>query len=205
MKNAAGQQIEFDVFPKNGKDDYAYLNDIKKDAPLGVASVTVTLPQQSVIILAICVVMSLVASFTLGVERGKLVAKNMAKAPAAPWEKSALPAPAPAAVTAAEKPASGAQGIPVAKTEESSVSAAAAAKKTGPSAGNYVIQVASLNTEKDASRLTEILTKGGWPTFTKTSGKYVVVLAGSFQKKEEALSRIGELKKTYTDCFIKQI
>ena len=33
----------------------------------------------------------------------------------------------------------------------------------------------------------------------------VVVLAGTFREKEEAQSRIGELKKTFTDCFIKQI
>ena len=197
MKNRESQQIEFDVFPKNGKDNYSYLADIKKDTHSGSSSFTVALPQQSVIILVLCVVMLLVASFTLGVERGKLIARNKIAPPAAPWEKVASPAP-----TAGTSP----KETAVLKRQETRPEpATASVKEAEPVAGNYVIQVASLKTEQAASRLAETLTKDGCPSFTKTSGDYVVVLAGTFRKREEAQSRIGELKKTFTDCFIKKI
>ncbi len=197
MKSRDSQQIEFDVFPKNAKDNYSYLADIKKDTPSGSPSFTVALPHQSVIILLLCMVMLLVASFTLGVERGKLVSKNKASAPPAPWEKIATPA-----LEAGTPPQEAAAGT---ARQDEPPAATAAKKKDEPGPGNYVIQVASLKTEQAASRLAEMLTKEGWPSFTKTSGDYVVVLAGTFLKKEEAQGRIGELRKTYSDCFIKKI
>ena len=197
MKNTSGQQIEFDVFPKNAKDDYSYLADIKKDTHSGSSSFSVTLPQQNLIILVLCVVMLLVASFTLGVERGRLMSRNTASATARPWERITVPASTTAGTTVKEVAAPAAA--------EATAPATAAKNEAAPAAGNYVIQVASLKTEQAANRLAETLTKGGWPSFTKTSGDYVVVLAGSFQEKREAQSRIGELKKTFTDCFIKKI
>ncbi len=196
MKNTGNQQIEFDVFPKSAKDNYSYLSDIKKDTHSGTPSFTVALPQQSVIILVLCVVMLLVASFTLGVERGKLVSRNTALAPAAPWERVAA---TPEAGTAPQK------AVATTRQDAAPAPATAVDKKDGPGTENYVIQVASLKTKQAASRLAEMLTQEGWPSFTKTSGDYVVVLAGSFRKREEAQDRIGELRKTYTDCFIKKI
>ncbi len=197
MKDTGSQQIEFDVFPKNAKDNYSYLADIKKDTHSDSSSFTVALPQQSVIILVLCVVMLLVASFTLGVERGKLISRNTALAPAGPWRKIA--APAPKAGTSPKETAD------LTRQKTTPQPATAAEKETEPAAGNYVIQVASLKTKQAANRLAETLTKDGWASFTRTSGDYVVVLAGSFRKKEEAQSRIGELRKTFTDCFIKKI
>jgi len=196
MNKPGGQQIEFDVFPKNPKGDYAYLADIKKDTRSDSSSFTVALPQQSVVILVLCVVLLLVASFTLGVERGKLISRNSVPAPAAPWDKISVPAP-----KSGESPKEKA----ALKQPEAAPTPAAAAKIEAPAAGSYVIQVASLKTEQAASQLAETLTEEGWPSFTKTSGNYVVVLAGRFSKKEEAQSRISELRKTYTDCFIKKI
>ncbi|MGE5279243.1 MAG: SPOR domain-containing protein [Deltaproteobacteria bacterium] len=201
MKTSGGQQIEFDVFPRGGKDDYSYLSDIKKDAS-SPESLTVALPQQSVIILVLCVVMLLVVSFALGVERGKLIARNSVPPAPAAWEKPAAPA--------AETEIRVSSTQPVKEIQEPAAAAAPQApappaQQEGPAAGNYVIQVASLKTEEAAARLAQTLSKEGWPSFTKASGDYVVVLAGSFSKKEEAQNRIGELKKTYTDCFIKQI
>jgi len=196
MKKMDSQQLEFEVFPKDPKDSYSYLSDFKKDTNSGASSITVALPQQSIVILVLCVVMLLVVSFTLGVERGKLISGKTALAPSAPWER--ISAPAPMAVAPSQE-------VPAEARQETPQPAAVATKDAEPAGNQYVIQVASLKTEQAASRLADTLTKGGWPSFTKTSGDYVVVLAGSFREKKEAQNRIGELKKTYTDCFIKKI
>jgi len=203
MRRSGGQQIEFDVFPKDPKGDYSYLADIKKDAPSGHSSVTVALPQQSVIILTLCVVMLLVVSFALGVERGKLVAKGTPKAPGAPWERSAILPADTGTRTSLKKPKQEQIKTAVAQAKEAETGALKQEKT--PPAGNYVIQVASFRTKETASRLVETLVKEGWPSFTKTSGDYEVVLAGSYAKKEEAESKIGRLQKKFTDCFVKPI
>ena len=69
----------------------------------------------------------------------------------------------------------------------------------------YYVKAEDFKTKEAASRLAETLTRNGWSSFTKTSGDYEVVLAGSFAGKKEAESRIGRLQKKFTDCFIKQI
>ncbi|MDD5537754.1 MAG: SPOR domain-containing protein [Candidatus Omnitrophica bacterium] len=204
--NPRGEQIEFDVFPKQDKSDYSYLSGIKEDGARNSASVNVVLSTQSIIILFICVLMLLIASFTVGVEKGKLVtAKATADIkeptlPAAP-EKVALPAPATAenrGVT--ENTAAEPQKIQI---------AAAPAPQTvkevqAPSSG-YAIQVASLKSESAAKGLSETLAKKGFAASVRPSGSYLIVLAGNYASREEAQGKIKELKKTYSDCFIKKI
>ena len=82
-----------------------------------------------------------------------------------------------------------------------------AEKATTPAGirSGYAIQVATVSTQNSAKSLADKLTKKGWPSYTKPSGKYVIVLAGNFAKQEEAKTGLRELKKTYTDCFIKKI
>ena len=69
----------------------------------------------------------------------------------------------------------------------------------------FVIQVATVKTKDSAKNLCDSLAKKGISAFSKPSGKYIVVLAGTFAKKEEAQIKLRELKKTYVDCFIKPI
>lgn len=211
MKN---RQMEFEVFAKNKKSDYAYLADIREHATAGNAPINVAFSHQSVIILVICVLMSLVVSFTLGVEKGKLIAKNTFEA-----QKSVLAlAPADRATTA--NPAAAQQKLALSqetavleakvalsavapdKTEETAL---AAKNKEGAPQNAYAIQIASVKSVSAAKQLTESLVKKGMPSFTRTSGKYTIVLAGNFPKKEDAKISLKELQKTFADCFIKKI
>ncbi len=199
------RQIEFDVFPKENKTNYSYLSGVKSDTNQEPASINVIFSHQSVIIIFICVLMSLVASFTLGVEKGKLIAKNN-------FSKDNLQVVAAKTVTdetaltqekrlvAAENTQITAQ--PAAQVQLPVVTQASV--ETATKSG-YTIQVASLNTESSAKSLVQSLIKNGVTAFSKPSGKYIVVLAGNFEKKEEAQTKLRELKKTYTDCFIKKI
>ncbi|MDD5018867.1 MAG: SPOR domain-containing protein [Candidatus Omnitrophica bacterium] len=202
--NSGGKQIEFDVFPKQDKSDYSYLAGIKEDSNASSSSsVNVVLSTQSIIILFICVLMLLVASFTIGVEKGKLVT---AKAELTPKETPSVTHETAAAQPSApegritEKTAAETQKIQIAATP-----APQAAKEVQAPLAGYAIQVASLKSESAAKSLSETLARKGFAASVKPSGSYLVVLAGNYASREEAQGKIKELKKTYSDCFIKKI
>ncbi|MFA5038761.1 MAG: SPOR domain-containing protein [Candidatus Omnitrophota bacterium] len=194
--NSRGQQIEFDVFPKQEKSDYSYLSGIKEDTNRGSSSVNLVLSSQSVIILFICIFLLLIASFTLGVEKGKLLGAPGPAAAVRLERQTQAPEIAPAQNLAALKPA--------AQTVTETQKPEAAAVKPEILSG-YVIQVASLKSEDAARGLAQTLDKKGIPSFVKASGKYSTVLAGTFASREEAQGKLKELKKTYSDCYIKKI
>lgn len=200
---AKSQQIEFESFPKDEKPNYSYLSGIKEDTRSALPSYQVVFSQQSMIVVLICVLLSLVASFTLGVEKGKLVGRNSILAQRT-QEASSLPAPVLAAGSDAAQ-ASAAAAVAGPMVQPAPDAASSAPKREEPIAGGYVIQVASLKSESSAKGLVEMLIKKGVPSFSKSSGKYIVVLAGNFNKREEAQTKLRELKKTYNDCFIKKI
>lgn len=204
MNTPKSEQIEFEVFPKNAKNDYSYLSGVKSDATTSASPIQVVFSPQSAVIICLCLLMSLVASFTLGVEKGKRIVKNSLVSPTStasiaeknPIEISSKPTVAtPSAV--AQDPATQNMPAPI-----------LLAKRTTPvknASGGYAIQVASVATENSAKSLAEKLTKKGWPSTTRPSGKYIIVLAGNFARQDEAKSGLRELKKTYTDCFIRKI
>ncbi len=204
--NSRGEQIEFDVFPKQDKSDYSYLSGIKEDGARNSSSVNVVLSTQSIVILFICVLMLLIASFTLGVEKGKLITAKTTVAvkeqasPAAP-EKVALPATGEKS-NIAENTAVEPQKIQIAAA---TTSATEPVKETQTPTGGYAIQVASLKNEGAAKSLSETLAKKGFTASVRPSGNYLIVLAGNYSSREEAQGKIKELKKTYSDCFVKKI
>jgi cell division septation protein DedD len=217
MPNKNQQQIEFEVFPKEDKFNYSYLSGMRNETPRDVAPINVIFSYQSVIIIFICAMMLLIASFALGVEKGKLIVKNNVNSDKAiVTASSGTPAVPSVASTIQEKslPLNMAQTQTTVVSKENPVVTNSAVALTAnvqnetaplPIQGGYTIQVASVLSEKAAKTMSESLLKKGITSFTRTSGKYVIVLAGNFSKKEEAQSILRELKKTYADCFIKKI
>lgn len=203
--NTRNQQIEFDVFADK-KPAYSYLSQIKNESRDESAPVNLIVSQQSIVIIFICVVMSLVGTFTLGVEKGKLVAKNNLLAQNEVSKKDLTGAPPAVAQTKPNTDIAAPSAAADATIEASLVpeEVRGSASEALPNAA-YTIQVASLKTEKSAKNLSELLSKTGLEAFTKPSGNYIIVLAGNFSKKEEAQAQLKELKKTYNDCFIKKI
>ena len=210
------QQIEFEVFPKDNKNNYAYLSGIKNDNGRESNSINVILSNQSIIIILICVFMSLVASFSLGVEKGKLIARNTlmddktaqtvvsttTPAAVAPTEAIKIPNQIPEKIPVSNSKTETTQNIlPVVQT----IVPIMETQKPLALKKGFVIQVATVKTKDSAKNLCDSLAKKGISAFSKPSGKYIVVLAGTFAKKEEAQIKLRELKKTYVDCFIKPI
>ncbi len=201
MSGSKNQQIEFEVFPKDNKTNYSYLSEIQSDTAKQTTQINVVFSHQSVIIIFICLVMLLVASFALGVEKGKLVARNSIMEP---QEKAITETAVP--VVSKEETAEINQQNPVQEKIAAQLPADSAGESVNKSpniTGGYTIQVASLKSEASAKGLAEKLTQKGITSFTKTSGKYTIVLAGNFAKREDAQQSLRELKKTYSDSFIR--
>ncbi|HAJ56214.1 MAG TPA: hypothetical protein DCL35_00400 [Candidatus Omnitrophica bacterium] len=206
MNNASkNQQIEFEVFPKE-KTNFSYLSGVQSETPGEGTQINVVFSHQSVIIIFICAVMLLVASFALGVEKGKLVAKNSPEAGLGPVTLAAQEASETKPVTTAqEKTAITADAAGAQAADNAAQNTAAEPQVFSAPAGNFAIQVASVKSESAAKSLAETLTKKGISSFTRSSGNYTVVLAGNFAKREEAQQSLKELKKSYSDCFIRKI
>jgi cell division septation protein DedD len=213
--SSRNQQIEFEVFPKENKPNYSYLSNIKGDMNNGLAPIHVVFSHQSVMIIFICILISLIASFTLGVEKGKLITKNTI-AFQGPQVKTTETAVAPAIAlnsekmqrSTAERSLPAANDLMAEKNAQSNTQAqnqAVSEETENTPVSGFAIQVASVKTEGSAKDLAESLNKKGFASFTKPSGKYIVVLAGNFTNREEAQVKLKELKKTFTDCFIKKI
>lgn len=216
MPNKNQSQIEFEVFPKEDKFNYSYLSGVRSETPHDATPINVVFSYQSVIIIFICAMMLLIASFALGVEKGKLIVKNndaTLKKTVLASESTAL-VPTMNAIQEKTIPLNmeRTQTTTVSKENPQAINTAVTLtpgvqKETAaiaPASG-YTIQVASVQSEKAAKILSESLLNKGITSFTKASGKYVIVLAGNFSKKEEAQSTLRQLKKTYSDCFIKKI
>ena len=207
------QQIEFEVFPKDNKTNYSYLSGIQGGTDRESSQINVVFSHQSVIVIFICAIMLLVASFSLGVEKGRLMAKS-----AIPQEKTKTEE-RPETVSAQAQPEVKGLVIPAEKialnkadtaqtTAKPEIVPAPAAPENAQNTiatGNYSIQVASVQSESAAKRLSETLAGKGIQGFIRTSGKYTIVMAGSFASREDAQSTLKKLKKTYTDCFIRKI
>ena len=197
--SAKSQQIEFEITPKDVKSNYSYLSNLKDDTRSEPASINVIFSHQSVIVIFICVIMSLIASFALGVEKGKLIARNSVAV-----EKAAEPTAVVTAVLTTEKIQTAENVKPLVPAQPIQPIVVARETVKTPT-GGFTIQVASVTAETSAKGLADSLIKKGVAAFTKQSGKYTIVLAGNFAKKEDAQVRLRELKKTYADCFIRKI
>ncbi len=200
--SSKNQQIEFDVFPKEKKQKGSYLYDAQNDTAQESTSINVIFSNQSVIVIIVCAILFLVASFSLGVEKGKLITKSEnVTAPTA--QISPLPLETEKKAEEAEVNKNNAQEKPVQPEVKITEEALASPKETNPKTG-FTIQVASLKSKNAARELRESLIKKGIPSFTKSSGDYTIVLTGNFKKKSDAELQLKELKKTFKDCFIRK-
>ncbi|MFH1690951.1 MAG: SPOR domain-containing protein [Candidatus Omnitrophota bacterium] len=206
--SSKNQQIEFDVFPKEKRQKDSYPFDTQIDTAEETPAINVVFSNQSVIVVIICAVLLLIASFSLGVEKGKLITRSGQETieaaqskPTAQENSMPFKEPEPKGIIIAENT------IDVKAVTEDKLLAKSDLEEIKDAAikPGYTIQVASLKTDDSAKELSESLKKKGIPSFTKTSGEYIIVLAGNFKTREAAQLQFKQLKKTFNDCFIRKI
>lgn len=141
---------------------------------------SITVSYENIILLAIGFIMSCVIFFSLGVERGR---NDIGHVRQEPIQVRRIE----------EKP----------QVEKAIVDKEVVQKKRD--AGKYAIQLASFKKIEAAERELGILKKEGYNADIKKSGDYYQLYIGGFGEKKEVEKILKELKKRYTDSYIKNL
>ncbi len=147
---------------------------------------------EKAILIIIGFVITGIASFSLGVEKGKSYTTlktdselDIAAAKVKP--ELSLPVSTPKQVIKEE------QYQPVKKEEFKEY------------IQNYTIQVASFLNRVNAQKEADILKRKGLSPQVLSKGRFCIVCVGNFSKREEAESLLSKLKKQYQDCRIRRL
>ncbi|MBI1953226.1 MAG: SPOR domain-containing protein [Candidatus Omnitrophica bacterium] len=143
----------------------------------------------------VCAILGLsllvLGGFCVGVERGKALTV------------------APAAVKPSAPEVSRPQTVEVAsvslKSEELTRGKVSAAVASPAAAGSYVIQLASYVTEGPARTEAERLRRQGLNAQVVASGRYFELRVAGYRTRDQAVSTLASLRKTYHDGFVKKV
>lgn len=154
---------------------------------------------EKTLLMAIAFIITVIVSFSFGVERGK---KLQLANSGTRLDLALKVQPAPAAVKT-EPPA------PVVNKPlyQAAPAESVASKQTSPEYMHnyYTIQLASFQNKISAQKEAELLKKRGFTPLIISKGKFSVLCVGNFPNKKTAESLLAELKKRYRDCLIRRL
>ena len=144
----------------------------------------------SVVMLSIGVILAIIISFSLGVEKGKKITSvELNNSPKQETKQISID-------DSKEK-----QQI---KNEEEKKEVLPSDEEKSITA-KYVIQVASYKKSSDANMERKKLEKEGFAAIIITSGDWKQVCVGNFSNTKESIPVLNKLRKRYHDCFIKPL
>ncbi|MBN2482590.1 MAG: SPOR domain-containing protein [Candidatus Omnitrophica bacterium] len=147
----------------------------------------------SIDILGFClilIVLLVVFSYILGVERGKRAFTHIRR------ESSRQ-------LAAQDAPQEEEISTPVVASTEPEPSGPG--EETSSAADGYAIQVASYKFSSAAEREKKMLEQNGYHAKIVKKGEYLVVLVGEYLSRERALESLKDLKSRYKDCFLRRL
>ncbi len=152
----------------------------------------ISLNTEKLVFIAIGMILLLVVSFALGVERGKAISQKASEVSTA-IAQAAIPAPA--------QPVQGQPAEP--KVQLAAAETRPAAVKMQPPAKTYTIVAAAFSKEASAVKESDRLKSLGLEPFVYYSKPYYLVCAGSFPDKDSAQKDLGKVRKKYRDAYVK--
>ena len=187
---------------------------------------SLTLSIENLVVMSIVILMLVVLSFSLGVEKGKQVSRprlreDQARAVPSPTvvlpvtqirgmetKKASLPVNPPV-VSTSGKPlpqtvVSPAVSIPADKKALQSSSPSVYSSPDSPSK-TFTVQVASFKREEYARQEASLLKQKGFEIFVLSKGEHSVVCVGKFFQHKDAESFSTKLKKQYKDCLVRRL
>lgn len=152
----------------------------------------------TVILCAVVVVLLVIVSFSLGVERGRRLASSR-QLPEDIYKSFAV-SPEPVSVAVVAEPAAMPEAEPVIIDEEE-------VKKIEEkeSQKRYIIQLASYLKESAALEEAKQIKKQGFSVSTSKQGKYIVLFVDNFNEIGPAQKAMKKLREKYKDCFIRRL
>ena len=188
------KQSQFELFPHT-------LSSGERAARSRFLFAHLTFSLENVIVGLIVILMMIVLSYSLGVERGKRVAF---KETSSPVVSSETPAAVPSLKK--EKPLRQVKPeIPSVPRENASISPLRPKEVQEIVKNTYTIQVASFKDEQLAREEADILKKKGYEIYVMPKGIYSIVCVGKFLKKDEAQDVLNPLKRKYKDCLVRRL
>jgi len=169
---------------------------------------------ENLIVLAAILVMSMVVSYSLGVEKGRKSSFADARRHLVQWKKELE-----ASLQIKYKTAAQTATVPVKAVSDKSVTSYTAeaydspSKSTAESAApvekkvdnQYTIQVASFKLEKYAKQEALMLEKKGFETLVMPKGNYMIVCVGQFKGRDEAKDFSAKLRSDYKDLLVRRM
>lgn len=176
----------------------------------------VILTYDNLIIASIALLLLLVLSFAVGVERGKSIVRLEHRTIEVPQRKTSVAAAHPERPKASTIPvtSSTSSPAPVQEIKKSPVlvpetlpvlEVAAKQPEAVPMHGVYTVQVASFKQEKYARQEAMNLKQKGYDIAVVAKGKHSIVCVGKFAQKQEAVAMSSKLRKYYKDCVVRNL
>ncbi|MFH1504722.1 MAG: SPOR domain-containing protein [Candidatus Omnitrophota bacterium] len=174
------------------KEKQLYLFGSNKDTPNNDNQYKVILSLDKFILAGVLILIFLILSFSLGVEKGKKIVFRSNIEQEKKTEKE--PIKENSAVIAEKQLESSEQGEQLkdkAEIKEDKL--------------KYRVQVASFQKENSAREEAEKLREKGHQALIVKRGKYTVVYVGEFDTKKEAINKLNTLKERYKDCILRKL
>ncbi|HOX54602.1 MAG: SPOR domain-containing protein [Candidatus Omnitrophica bacterium] len=151
---------------------------------------------EQAIMISVIVLMAIILSFSLGVEKGKKANNVLNNRNTIVSEVQLTPK-----VEVREVP----QEAKKAQEVLQKVTPQDKEIKQTSEADKYTIQVASFKKRSSVDEEAKSLQKKGYEIVILPKGNYIVLCVGRFSKREDANSYLGELRKKYKDCLIREL
>ncbi len=189
--------------------------DLFAQAPLSSSSraagkpflLTMMRGRERVILLAICFIVTIAASYSAGYEQGRRLTRaarerslEMVTVPAA-----STPAVPVRMTTVSSTPAQANRAPVNRKVQAAPAAAPAPAAIPSIATDVYTVQLASYRSRESAERESAALKKNGLSPLLLTKGEYVVLCVGNFSQKQAARPLQAQLSKRYQGCYIRRI
>jgi cell division protein FtsN len=174
-----------------------YLSGFRNQPPQGPNRHRISLPVDMLILVSVALVLLLILSFSLGVERGKRLTSNMAVIKESDVALDDILTDRLAQEEGVE------QKQVIEKPKEAVTDKKAEERKEEKI--RYKIQVASFYKENIANKAAEDLQKQGYQAFVDKKGKFMVVYVGNFEDETKAKQALQALRKQFKDCILRRL
>jgi cell division septation protein DedD len=151
---------------------------------------------EQAIMISVIVLMVVVFSFSLGVEKGKRASKVLGNKDTLASEAQQVNEPV---VKEVKQEAPKQEVLQKIGQQEKEI------KQKTEDITKYTIQVASFKKRSSVDEEARGLQKKGYETVILPKGNYIILCVGKYQNKEEARISLGELRKKYKDCLIREL
>lgn len=201
------KQSQFELFP-------GAANSADKIARPRFYFSSLTLSLENLVISSIGILMAIVLSFSMGVEKGKKVVLSgspilpVTMAVSVSSKPAAVPMPQTSPANKTPDPlVNPSRNMPpeIARQDNKAEKTPVINKDDETPSSGYTIQVASFKKDEFAQKEADLLKKKGYNIFIVPKGKYSIVCVGSFPNKGDAKVTLNRLQKTYKDPIVRRL